>query len=75
LAQTDLEQFRSAIEALLQYSPEAKVFCLIHKMDLIAEDQSDKVFNRKEAELSKTASPMKITCFRTSIWDETLYLV
>ena len=33
------------------------------------------IFNKKEAALCNIALPMKITCFRTSIWDETLYLV
>jgi Ras-related GTP-binding protein A/B len=30
-------------EAILQNSPEAKVFCLVHKMDLVQEDQRDMV--------------------------------
>lgn len=73
-AQRDMDNFRSSIEALLQYSKDAKVFCLVHKMDLLPEDKSDRIFNKKEAALCNIALPMKITCFRTSIWDETLYL-
>lgn len=54
---------------------DAKVFCLIHKMDLITEDQRDMVFIEREAELKRRSIPLDITCFRTSIWDETLYKV
>ncbi len=35
----DMHYYQSCLEAILQNSPEAKVFCLIHKMDLIPEDQ------------------------------------
>jgi Ras-related GTP-binding protein A/B len=57
----------------LEYSEGAKVYCLIHKMDLIKEEESkEKVFKEKEEEL-RSVSKAKITCFATSIWDETLY--
>lgn len=39
----DLRYYQTCLEAILQYSPEAKVFCLIHKMDLIQEDQRETV--------------------------------
>ena len=35
----DMHYYQSCLEAILQYSPDAKIFCLIHKMDLIPEDQ------------------------------------
>ena len=35
----DVHYYQSCLEAILQNSPEAKVFCLIHKMDLVQEDQ------------------------------------
>ena len=63
------------MEAVQQYSPTAKIFCLIHKMDLVPEEAGERLFKSREAELSKIALPMKVTCFKTSIWDETLYLV
>jgi hypothetical protein len=31
------------------------------------------IFKAREAELRQISLPLKITCFRTSIWDETLY--
>jgi len=39
----DLHYYQTCLEAILQYSPEAKVFCLVHKMDLIQEDQRETV--------------------------------
>ena len=35
----DMHYYQSCLEALMQYSPKAKIFCLVHKMDLIPEDQ------------------------------------
>jgi Ras-related GTP-binding protein A/B len=69
----DLEYYRSCIEAIQQNSKDAKLFCLIHKMDLIPEDKREEIFRQKEAELTQISLPLKVTCFRTSIWDETLY--
>lgn len=41
----DMHYYQSCLEAILQNSPEAKIFCLIHKMDLVQEDQRDLVSN------------------------------
>ena len=40
----DLHYYQSCLEAILQNSPEAKIFCLVHKMDLVQEDQRDFIF-------------------------------
>jgi Ras-related GTP-binding protein A/B len=69
----DLMYYRSCIEAIQQNSKDAKIFCLIHKMDLVPEEQREQVFKTRERELMEISSPMALTCFRTSIWDETLY--
>eukprot|EP01118_Nematostelium_gracile_P002183 TRINITY_DN12413_c0_g1_i1.p1 TRINITY_DN12413_c0_g1~~TRINITY_DN12413_c0_g1_i1.p1 ORF type:complete len:311 (-),score=73.01 TRINITY_DN12413_c0_g1_i1:16-948(-) len=69
----DLDYYRSCVEAIQQNSKDAKIFCLIHKMDLVPEDQREQVFRTREKELLAISSPMNLTCFRTSIWDETLY--
>lgn len=69
----DLAYYHDCLQAVMQHSKNAKIFCLVHKLDLIPEDQREKVFRKKEAELRKLSAPMKITCFKTSIWDETLY--
>ena len=57
----------------LQNSPDAKIFCLVHKMDLVQEDQREVIFSEREEDLKKLSKPLDCTCFRTSIWDETLY--
>lgn len=69
----DMHYYQSCLEAILQNSKDAKIFCLIHKMDLVQEDQRDLIFDERETELRCRSLPLEITCFRTSIWDETLY--
>ena len=69
----DMHYYQSCLEAILQNSPEAKIFCLVHKMDLVQEDQRDLIFREREEDLKRLSLPLECTCFRTSIWDETLY--
>lgn len=69
----DMHYYQSCLEAILQNSPEARIFCLVHKMDLIQEDQRDTIFKEREDDLKRLSKPLKCTCFKTSIWDETLY--
>jgi len=71
--QKDIMYYRSCLEAIQQNSKDAKIFCLIHKMDLIPDEQREQIFKKRESELIAISSPLKATCFRTSIWDETLY--
>lgn len=100
----DMHYYQSCLEAILQSSPEAKIFCLIHKMDLVQEDQRDlvtfpppplffvkfeyhyfcllylhsislQIFRERERDLERLSRPLECICFRTSIWDETLYEV
>lgn len=42
----DMHYYQSCLEAILQNSPDAKVFCLVHKMDLVQDDQRDMVWQR-----------------------------
>ena len=71
----DMEYYASCLSAVKQNSKNAKIFCLVHKMDLIPEEQRDAVFGQRERELKRLAQPLglDVTCFKTSIWDETLY--
>ena len=39
----DMHYYQSCLEAILQNSPDAKIFCLVHKMDLVQEDQRELV--------------------------------
>uniref|UniRef100_A0A182J4M6 GTP-binding protein n=1 Tax=Anopheles atroparvus TaxID=41427 RepID=A0A182J4M6_ANOAO len=69
----DMHYYQSCLEALLMNSPNAKIFCLVHKMDLVAEEQRDIIFKEREEDLKRCSRPLECTAFRTSIWDETLY--
>ena len=41
--ESDMHYYQSCLKAILHNSPQAKVFCLLHKMDLIPEEQRDMV--------------------------------
>lgn len=69
-----MTQFSNSLEALQENSPNTRIFCLIHKMDLVAENLRESTFEQRKAEIeAKIAGRFKTMCFRTSIWDETLY--
>lgn len=70
--QKDYQYYQSCLEALMQNSPEAKIFCLIHKMDLVQEDK-EQIFRGREEDIKRFTQPLQCTCYKTSIWDETLY--
>jgi len=69
----DIHYYQSCLEAIWEHSREAKIFCLIHKMDLVQEDQRESIFLKRKAELTELSKPLECTLFPTSIWDETLY--
>ena len=71
----DIEYYGSCLAAMRQNSKSAKIFCLVHKMDLVPDEQREQVFRQRERELQAVASrlELEISCFKTSIWDETLY--
>lgn len=69
----DLTLFVGIIEALERYSPDANVFVLIHKMDLVAEDDREREFTERAKLVQSKTDHFKIKSFATSIWDETLY--
>jgi Ras-related GTP-binding protein A/B len=58
---------------MASHSPKAKIFCLIHKMDLIPETQREAIYKKRVEELETYSKPLSFQCFQTSIWDETLY--
>ena len=70
----DLDQFENCLDALTELSPKTKIFCLLHKMDLLLETQKTEVFESMRNEiLTKVNGRFEVECFKTSIWDETLY--
>lgn len=82
---SDITYFEEILLALRENSPDAGVWCLINKMDLVdKEDPKRKRYNeRKEILMGLNEKVEKeveergrhITCFPTSIWDESLYKV
>lgn len=69
----DLSYYCTCLEGIKQNSLDAKIFCLIHKMDLVQENQREIVFMERKTELERRSQPLGVQCFATSIWDETLY--
>ncbi|EGV66498.1 P-loop containing nucleoside triphosphate hydrolase protein, partial [Yamadazyma tenuis ATCC 10573] len=71
----DIEIFIKSLTNLQKYSPDAKVFVLLHKMDLVQIDKRDELFNIMMDKLQKISNPyqFKLVGFPTSIWNESLY--
>ncbi|KAI9295585.1 rraga protein [Neoconidiobolus thromboides FSU 785] len=69
----DLIYYQTCLEAMATNSKDAKIFTLIHKMDLVQEELREQVFQERVEELRVRSVPMEIQAFKTSIWDETLY--
>lgn len=72
----DLAHYESCLSALADLSKQAKIFCLVHKMDLLQESEREVSFQQKRARIMEVTKPefkSKTECFKTSIWDETLY--
>lgn len=72
----DIEIFTRALKQLKKYSPEAKIFVLLHKMDLVQLDKRNDLFEIMMGKLQETSSEFgfpNLVGFPTSIWDESLY--
>lgn len=69
----DIHYYQSCLELILRHSSNAKVFCLMHKADLIPDDKREKTFEKQRLELFVRSEPIQIQVFQTSIWDESLY--
>lgn len=66
----DMKYFTEVVASLKEHSPSARVFCLLHKMDMVQASSRADIVRKYEEDLSKTCS---VVCFPTSIWDDTLY--
>ena len=73
--ENDLEYYESIIEGILQNSKDAKVFCMLHKMDLIPVGQRLAFLNQKKELITSKSKGLVPVIFATSIWDESLYQV
>ncbi|GAB7360690.1 hypothetical protein MBLNU230_g0568t2 [Neophaeotheca triangularis] len=75
----DMLNFSSTLSALYEFSPNSKIFVLIHKMDLIAPDQKSQVFAEKVQNVRRAceeegfSADQQVECWATSIWDQSLY--
>ncbi|XP_067943886.1 ras-related GTP-binding protein A-like [Watersipora subatra] len=69
----DMHYYQSCLDALLTHSKDARIFCLVHKMDLVQKDQRDQIFHERENDIKRLSKPLSCECFATSIGDETLY--
>lgn len=72
----DFEHFTGVLTAIEENSPDARVFCLIHKMDLVAEEDRVAILQDRQGLIRDSCHARGVThfqCFGTSIWDETLY--
>lgn len=80
----DLRYYKDCVSALYQYSPDAHVFCLLHKMDLVDKSRRASVYSQRVKELRRKSKEVaqaagsgkegfRVHCFATSIWDESLY--
>lgn len=72
----DFDHFAGVLEAIEENSPDARIFVLVHKMDLVAEEERDVIFDdrrRLVEECCTSCGVRSFRCFGTSIWDETLY--
>lgn len=75
LINKDIEIFVKSLTNLAKFSPGAKIFILLHKMDLVQIDKREELFNIMMDKLQKISNPyqFKLIGFPTSIWDESLY--
>ncbi|CAI5758086.1 unnamed protein product [Candida verbasci] len=71
----DIEIFVKSLTNLQKYSPGAKIFVLLHKMDLVQLDKRLELFTIMMDKLQKISNPynFNLVGFPTSIWDESLY--
>ena len=73
----DMHYYQSCLEAIMTFSAKAKIFCLVHKMDLIQEDQRDLMFEEREAQLQKLSLPLEVRysiVFNINIYSDTVII-
>jgi Ras-related GTP-binding protein A/B len=72
----DFDHFCGVLEAIEESSPDARIFVLVHKMDLVAEEDRMTILNDRKRLIADSCNSCGVEhfqCFGTSIWDETLY--
>lgn len=71
----DLDTYATIIQALSECSPHARVFALVHKMDLVQSEYKERVLHDKTTAIFARSGRFQrtIRTYGTSIWDQTLY--
>jgi hypothetical protein len=72
----DFDHFCGVLEAIEENSPDARIFVLVHKMDLVAEEDRQAIFEDRKrliAESCISCGVENFKCYPSSIWDESLY--
>lgn len=69
----DLDTYSQVIKALKEFSPDANVFCLIHKMDLVQNEHRERIYEERCRLIIARSEKMNLETFASSIWDQTLY--
>ena len=72
----DFDHFCVVLEAMEENSPDARIFVLIHKMDLVAEEDRESIFEDRKRlveDSCRSCGVAQFQCYATSIWNETLY--
>jgi Gtr1/RagA G protein conserved region len=72
----DFDHFCGVLEAIEENSPDARIFVLVHKMDLVAEEDRQAIFEDRKrliAESCISCGVEHFKCYPSSIWDESLY--
>ena len=69
----DVITYSNCMRALKEYSSDARVFVLIHKMDLVQDTYRQKLFTERSNLITERSEGFKIDTYPTSIWDQSLY--
>ena len=70
----ELDYYKRCIEKVIEYSPNAKVFVLINKMDLIHNTRKEQVLQKRKKEFLSVSEYLNVEFFPTNIWDDSLYI-
>lgn len=71
-----LENLSTVMTSVREFSPDARLFVILHKTDLIAQDQREMVISvrrREMVEALPAAIANDVTFFATNIWDDSLF--
>lgn len=61
----DLEEYVKCVECLKEFSKQAKLFVLVHKMDLVPKEDRKKIYRGISKSLKQISLPFKITTYQT----------